>query len=247
MLQSIRQLRLNRRCHCYGSRRLVVALRVLGFVIGRKRVRRLMHQEQILVRVRRAFRPKTTNSNHGNPIAKNRLKRQFLVEAPNKVWAGDITYLRSGSGWVYLAVVIDLYSRRVIGWSVQKSLHRQLVLDALTMARGQRGNRQDVLFHSDRGSQYACSDFRKLLNTFAFRASMSAKGDCWDNAPVESFFSSLKKESFLNSKMSSSEIRAEVFEYIEVFYNRQRIHSTLGGLSPVKFENSTEILSKLSA
>jgi len=159
-------------------------------------VRRLMRQEQILVRPRRAFRPKTTDSNHSNPIAPNRLKRGFLVEAPNKVWAGDITYLRSGSGWVYLAVVIYLYSRRVIGWSVQKSLHRQFVLDALTMARGLRGNQLDVLFHSDRGNQYACTDFRKLLNQYAFRVSMSAKGDCWDNAPVESFFSSLKKNPF---------------------------------------------------
>lgn len=247
LLEAIRGLRGNRRKRCYGSRRLVSSLRELGFVIGRKRVRRLMRQGSIVVQRRKAFRPQTTNSNHTDPIAPNRLQRKFQVEAPNQVWAGDITYLRCGSGWLYLAVVIDLYSRRVIGWSIQKSLHRRLVIQALHMAIGRRSSALGVIFHSDRGSQYASADFRQLLAANKIIASMSGKGDCWDNAPVESFFSTLKKEAMLNGVMSASMIRSEVFEYIEVFYNRQRIHSTLGGVSPEKFEMFNNQFSVLCA
>ena len=247
LLLVIRQLRQDRRKRCYGSRRLVIALRGLGFVVGRKRVRRLMRQSGMIVARRRAFRPKTTDSTHSNPIAPNRVCRQFRVEVPNKVWAGDITYLRCGSGWIYLAVVIDLYSRRVIGWSIQKTLHRQLVINALRMAVAMRGKPPGAIFYSDRGSQYASAEFVCLLKEFGIQASMSRKGDCWDNAPVESFFSTLKKEAMLHSTMSSAEIRHEVFEYIEVFYNRQRIHSTLEGMAPEIFEKLNNGSSKLCA
>lgn len=247
LLEAIRGLRENRRRRCYGSRRLVISLRELGFLVGRKRVRRLMRQAGIVVHRRRAFRPKTTDSNHDRPVAANLLNRCFKVEAPNRVWAGDITYLRCGSGWVYLAIVIDLYSRRVIGWSIQPTLHRQLVLNALIMAIGVRGLSAGVIFHSDRGSQYASRQFRRLLARYKMKASMCRKGDCWDNAPIESFFSTLKKEAFLNPNMNEAQIRQEVFEYIEVFYNRHRIHSTLGGMSPKTFEDKNTNLSILCA
>jgi len=247
LLEAIIGLRQNPRMRCYGSRRLVVALRGLGFAVGRKRVRRLMRQAGIVVPRKRAFRPRTTDSRHTHPIAPNRVKRQFRVEAPNRVWVGDITYLRYGSGWLYLAVVIDLYSRRVIGWSIQKTLHRQLVIDALMMAVGSRRKTEGVIFHSDRGCQYASRQFRRRLAACKMKASMSAKGDCWDNAPAESFFSSLKKEAFLHRAMSAAEVRREVFEYIEVFYNRQRIHSTLNGRSPEQFEYSNLESSTLCA
>lgn len=236
LLDAIQELRKDPRIRCYGSRRLVWALRQLGFAVGRKRVRRLMRQASIQVRRRRAFRPRTTHSNHDHPVALNLVARQFKVDAPNKVWAGDITYVRCSSGWVYLAVVIDLYSRRVIGWSIQPTLHRQLVIDALLMAIGNRGRPTGGIFHSDRGSQYASRQFRRLLKRSGMQASMSRKGDCWDNSPVESFFASLKKEALLGSTMNTAQIRQEVFEYIEVFYNRRRIHSALGGVSPEMFE-----------
>lgn len=247
ILDAIGRLREDRRKHSYGSRRLMKALQAEGFIIGRKRVRRLMRQAGILVRCRRAFRPKTTDSNHNDPVAPNLVNRQFTVRASNTVWAGDITYLRCGTGWVYLAVVMDLYSRRVIGWSIQPTLQRRLVLNALRMATGMRSKTKDVIFHSDRGSQYTSEKYRCLLANYQMQASMSRKGDCWDNAPVESFFSTLKKEAYLSSTMSASEIRQEIFDYIEVFYNRQRIHSKLGGISPEKFELGNLESSKLCA
>lgn len=247
ILDAIGELHKDRRMRYYGSRRMVQVLCGLGFTVGRKRVRRLMREAGIKAARRRAFRPRTTDSNHKRPVSANLVNRRFDVDSPNTLWAGDITYLRCWQGWVYLAVVIDLYSRKVIGWSIQPTLHRRLVIDALTMALGRRDCPAGLIFHSDRGSQYASRQFRRLLRRNQMIASMSGKGDCWDNAPVESFFSSLKKEAFLHPTMSVWQVRQEIFEYIEVFYNRKRIHSTLGGLSPEMFERKNSETSNLCA
>ena len=247
ILDAIGELRNDRRMRCYGSPRMIQVLRGLGFAVGRKRVRRLMGEAGIKAARRRAFRPRTTDSNHKRPVAANLVDRRFNVDHPNRVWAGDITYLRYSQGWVQQAVVINLYSRKVIGWSIQPTLHRCLLIDALTMAIGMRDCPAGLIFHSDRGSQYASRQFRRLLRCNQMIASMSAKGDCWDNAPIESFFSSLKKEAFLHPTMSVWQIRQEIFEYIEVFYNRKRIHSTLGGLSPEMFERKNSESSNLCA
>lgn len=232
----IRDLRSNKRFRSFGTRRLKSVLEDLGVCVSRKRLRRLMRENNIKAITKRAYRPRTTDSRHDLPIAPNRLKRDFTAPAPNRVWCGDITYLRCGSGFVYLAVVMDLYSRKIIGWSVSRRMHTKLVSDALKMALTMRGRPTGVIFHSDRGSQYASKEYRNLLVSYKLLASMSRKGDCWDNSPVESFFASLKKESLLYATMNYHQIRNEVFEYIAVFYNRQRPHSWMDGSNPEKFE-----------
>jgi transposase InsO family protein len=192
---------------------------------------------------RRAFR-KTTDSNHDLPIAPNELARKFDVSeigAPNRIWAGDITYLPTREGWLYLAVVLDLVSRRVIGWSMQTTMERSLVIDAITAAIRSRRLTNNVLFHSDRGSQYASEDFREVLKSHGIRASMSRKAECWDNAVVESFFGTMKTELGDPIWEDRATARAAVFEYIEVWYNRRRRHSTLGYLSPEQYESMLPI------
>jgi len=232
----IRDLRSNKRFRSFGTRRLKPILEDLGEIVSRKRLRRLMSENNIKAITKRAYRPRTTDSRHDLPVAPNRLDRDFTAPEANRVWCGDITYLRCGSGFVYLAVVMDLYSRKIIGWSVRRRMHTKLVSDALNMALTMRGRPTGMIFHSDRGSQYASREYRKLLVDNKLLASMSRKGDCWDNSPVESFFASLKKESFLYAAMNYHQICNEVFEYIAVFYNRQRPHSWLDGSNPDKFE-----------
>ncbi len=222
----------------YGSPRVHRDLCEDGETVGRARVARLMRQAGLRSKRRRRYRV-TTQSNHSRPVADNVLGRQFTAQAPNQKWACDITYVYTASGWLYLAVVLDLYSRRVVGWSMSSRIHRHLVLDALRMALSQRARPRVLLCHSDRGSQYASSDYQRLLQAHGIECSMSRRGNCWDNAVVESFFATLKTELVHHANYRSrEEAVAEIFEYIEIFYNRQRRHSTLNYQSPADFERA---------
>lgn len=244
ILQIITTLRQNKRYLCYGSRRLRAFVVNLGIGVSRKRVRKIMKKYDLKVNYKRSFRPSTTDSRHNLPVADNLLDRNFSADQKNQKWAGDITYIRSGSEFVYLAVVMDLYSRKIVGWSVSASMHTQLVADALTMGFKMRGKPAKVLFHSDRGSQYASAMYRELLKSNKMVQSMSRKGNCWDNSPLESFFATLKKEANLCNDMDINRIQIEVFEYIAVFYNRLRSHSYLEGDSPEAFEINQQTLAK---
>jgi transposase InsO family protein len=221
---------------CYGSPRVHAELRARGHCTSRKRVARLMRRAGLAARRRRAFRL-TTQSRHARPIAPNRLGRQFTAPAPDRVWATDMTYLATVEGWLYLAVVVDLFSRRVVGWATSERLGEGLVLEALAMGLARRRPRPGVLHHSDRGMQYASTEYRALMARHGMERSMSRAGNCWDNAVVESFFATLKIELGRDAAWSSRvEARRALFAYIEPFYNGQRRHSTLGHLSPVAFE-----------
>jgi transposase InsO family protein len=220
----------------YGSPRVHAELRERGQCTGRKRVARLMRAAGLYGRERRRFRH-TTDSGHGMAIKGNLLARRFAVLAPNTSWVTDITYLWTLDGWLYLAVILDLFSRRVVGWALSERLERGVALDALKMALQNRQPPQGLLHHSDRGSQYASHEYQQLLAAHGLLCSMSRKGNCWDNAVAESFFATLKVElSYRSHWRSRTQARSEVFEYIEVFYNRQRRHSALGYLSPDEFE-----------
>jgi putative transposase len=224
---------------CYGRRRLHAQLQAEGVSCSPNRVARLMQQEGISGRIRRAFRV-TTDAKHGFPVAPNRLGRDFAASAPDQVWVSDITYLPTEEGWLYLATVMDLYSRRIVGWAMQASLERSLTVGALEMAITQRQPGPGLLHHSDRGSQYACGDYQQALCQHGMVCSMSRKGDPWDNACAESFFRALKCELVHRAKYETREqARREVFEYIEVFYNRKRLHSSLGYQAPVDFERKS--------
>ena len=229
--------------HTYGSRRMAKALRALGYGgTGRYHARRLMREAGVWVRYRRRYRA-TTNSNHRQPVFENRLEREFAVDAPDHVYAGDITYVWTRQGWLYLAVVIDLYSRKVVGWSMGRRLKSTLVCDALQMALwSRRPPKGQLIHHSDRGVQYASHAFRRLLKAHGIEGSMSRKGDCWDNAVVESFFGSLKSERVhWRSYQSREEARADIVEYITMFYNSHRLHSYLGYQSPDEFERNGQL------
>jgi putative transposase len=221
----------------YGSPRVHAELYHRGQRLGRKRVARLMRQHSLSARRRRRFRV-TTDSKHDLPVAPNVLARQFAVAAPDTAWVTDITYLWTHEGWLYLAVILDLFSRAVVGWAVSTQITRQLTLHALTMALGRRQPPPGLLHHSDRGSQYASGDYRRALTAHGMRCSMSRRGNCWDNAVAESFFATLKVELGVDDTPWATRAHAhdDVFEYIEAFYNGQRRHSTLGYLSPVAFE-----------
>jgi transposase InsO family protein len=223
----------------YGSPRLHAGLHKQGFAISRKRVARLMHTASITVKTRRRFKA-TTNSKHDHPIAENLLDRHFApqeIKGPNRVYAGDITYIDTAEGWLYLAVVIDLWSRRVVGWAMSHRMTKELVNDALHMAFVQRETTTGILYHSDRGSQYASDDHQKLLKDYGMTCSMSRKGNCWDNAVVESFNATLKTELIHRRRWNTrEEARAAIFKYLETWYNIQRLHSTLGYRSPAEFE-----------
>ncbi len=220
----------------YGSPRVYQALKEQGETCSENRVARLMREDGLRAKTKRRFKA-TTNSEHNLPVAPNLLDRNFSPEAPNQVYAGDITYIWTAEGWLYLAVVIDLFSRSVVGWAMNKQMTRQLVMNALTMAVQRRRPPSGVVFHSDRGSQYASGDFQKLLTKHGMRCSMSRKGNCWDNAPIESFFGSLKQELVFHQKYPTRfHARQSLFEYIERFYNRRRLHSTLGYKSPADYE-----------
>ena len=221
----------------YGSPRICRELGQEGVLCGRHRVARLMRQEGLAAHGKRKFKA-TTNSKHGYPIAPNLLDRNFTVSEPNRVWTGDITFIRTLEGWLYLAVVIDLYSRKVIGWAMGSRINAPLVVRALRMAIALRKPGADVIFHSDRGSQYACRLFQRIIRAFKFRPSMSRKGDCWDNSPTESFFATLKKELIRNLIYTTRRLAVnDIFYYIEGYYNTVRLHSTLDYNSPVQFEN----------
>ena len=224
----------------YGSPRMTVELRNRGRRVGRNRVARLMAANGLNAKRRKKFRT-TTKSDHKHKAAPNLVNRQFEPEAPNRVWASDLTYVATAEGWLYLCVILDLYSRRVIGWATSRSLGTTTVLKALWMAITGRGNPRNVIFHSDRGVQYASTMFRRVLRKRGFSQSMSRKGNCWDNACVESFFKSLKTELIGKTIFESREAATQaIFEYIEVFYNRIRLHSTLGYLNPVQFEEESK-------
>lgn len=222
----------------YGSPRIHRDLVEAGERIGENRVARLMRRAGIEALRRRRRRPVDEGLRPEHTIAANVLDRQFEASAPNQKWVADFTYIDTAEGWLYLAVVLDLFSRRIIGWSMKPEMTAQLVMDALMMALWRRGKPSD-LFHSDQGSQYTSEDFQRLLGHHGILCSMSGKGDCWDNAAMESFFASLKKERvYVKPRYRSrDEARADLFQYIEGFYNPQRRHSTLGQLSPVDFEN----------
>ena len=223
----------------YGVRRIHRQLLLDGERCSRNRVARLMRKCGIKARRKRKYRV-TTDSKHNLPVAENLLDREFFSAGPNQVWASDITYIWTMEGWLYLAAVIDLHSRMVVGWSMSERLDRGLVLDALSMAVGRRNPEPGLIHHSDRGSQYAATTIRRLLAKHEMLCSMSRKGDCWDNAVAESFFSTLKTERVHHRLYRSrAEARRDIFEYIEVFYNRVRLHSTLGYLSPAQFESQT--------
>jgi transposase InsO family protein len=220
----------------YGSPRVFEELQARGEPCNVKTVARIMRENDIVAKRRRKFKV-TTDSNHGLPVTENLLDRQFTVAAPNRAWVCDITYIPTWEGWLYLATVQDLFSRKIVGWSMQQRMTRQLVIDSLEMAVDRRRPKPGLLCHSDRGSQYASDDYQAVLARHGMACSMSRKGDCWDNAVMESFYSTLKTELIYHEIFRTrDEARRAVFEYIEMFYNRIRRHSTLGYLSPADFE-----------
>lgn len=226
----------------YGYPRVTVELRAQGESVGKARVARLMRTEGLAGRQLRGYRPRTTQSDHDRPVAPNRLAAVPAITACDQVWQADITYLPTRAGWLYLAVVLDAYSKRVLGWAFSSSLATSLVLSALRMAIQRRGGRcaPGLLFHSDRGVQYASERFRRHLASRGITASMSRPGNCYDNARAESFFSTLKLEhTYRHHFANHDQARLQTFEWIEAFYNQRRRHSSIGYLSPVDFENQT--------
>jgi len=220
----------------YGSPRMYRELIARGHAASPGRVERLMRTNGISARRKRRFKV-TTDSKHNMAVAENTLDREFTVDAADHKWAGDITYIWTREGWLYLAVILDLFSRRVVGWAMDRHMDRRLVLSALDMALMVRDPSENLLHHSDRGSQYASEDYRKRLSAAGITCSMSRKGNCWDNAVVESFFGTLKQELVYRCDFETrAEAKAAIFEYIEVFYNRWRRHSYLGYISPAEFE-----------
>ena len=221
----------------YGKRRIAVELEaVTGIACGLHKAGTLMKLAGVQVKRRKKFKA-TTNSNHGLPVSQNLLARDFTVSAPDRVYVGDITYIWTIEGWLYLAVVIDLFSRRVVGWAIDKCMTRQLVIDALVMAIWRRKPCPGLIFHSDRGSQYCSHDFQNMLKQHQIVSSMSRKGDCWDNAVAESFFGTLKSEEVHGAKYTTrDQAKGDIVDYIEMFYNSRRLHSYLGYMSPMEWE-----------
>ena len=220
----------------YGSPKITRELRDRGRRVGKNRVAKRMRKAGLRSKIRRKYKV-TTDSKHHFPVAANRLERNFSADAADKVWVSDITYLATGSGWLYLTVIIDLFSRMVVGWALSSSLGHEMVVTALKRAIRRRRPGKGLVFHSDRGVQYACTDFRKELNKHKCIQSMSRKGDCWDNAVAESFFGIIKTELVYHERYEGHQDTLQsIFEYIEVFYNRQRRHSTLQYLCPSDYE-----------
>ncbi len=231
----------------YGSPRVHDDLVDQGEQVGRHRVARIMRENGITARPLKKFR-KTTDSEHAFPIAPNLLERHFEADAPDQVWVSDITYIWTARGWAYLAVIVDLFSRRVVGWGLESHMRTELVLKALEMAKGHRDIQPGLIFHSDRGVQYASNEFREKLSELGITQSMSRKGDCWDNAVAESFFATIKRELVRKCFwLNQVAARAGIHEYIEVFYNRRRKHSTNGNLSPVEYERRFDNHAALAA
>jgi transposase InsO family protein len=221
----------------YGSPRMVQALRKEGRHHGRNRIARLMKQAGLCGRKKGRYRVKTTDSNHDQPIAPNRLAEASKATAPNQLWVADITYIQTQEGWLFLAAILDLYSRKIVGWAMSQRIDTALVLKALGMALLHRNPPPELLLHSDRGVQYASADYRQALAQAGLLASMSRKANCYDNASMESFWSTLKLELvYRRTFVSHRQARSEIFDYIECFYNRHRSHSALNYCSPVDFE-----------
>jgi putative transposase len=224
----------------YGSPRMQREVRAAGFTCGRHRVARLMREGGLRARTKRRWQPQTTNSRHGYEVPDNLLRRRFSVKETggcDRIWCGDITYVRTGEGWLYLAVLLDLGSRMVVGWAMSDSLEAELSVAALRMALAQRKPQPGLLHHSDRGSQYAATDYRELLAAHGITASMSRRANCYDNAVAESFFATLRWELLDRQQwLTRATARSAIFEYIEVWYNRHRRHSALNYLSPLQFE-----------
>lgn len=223
----------------YGSPRIQAVLRRKGVTCGRHRVAHLMRQEGLCARPRRKGHPVTTQRQPGVVPAPNRLNQDFSAPAPNRKWVSDFTYIETGEGLLYLAVILDLFSRRVIGWAMSETMDTSLVESALHMALVSRQPQAGLLHHSDQGSQYTSAAYLDCLNTALTQISMSRVGNCYDNAVIESFFSTLKTECVTGPFLTRAQARTTIFEYMEVWYNRQRLHSTLGYISPVDFEQLT--------
>lgn len=224
--------------YSYGKRRIAKYLQAQGHAIGIYAVRSLMRKANIVCKQRRRYRI-TTDSNHTLPIAENVLNRNFTATVPNQAWVTDMTYLWTQEGWLYIAAVLDLFSRRIIGWAIDSHMKTSLVSQALKMALGRRRPTTGLLHHSDRGSQYASYAYQQLLNSEGIQISMSRRGNCWDNAVMERFFGSLKSErTDGKTYLTRNEAKADVIDYIEMFYNSIRLHSTLNYLSPVQFERN---------
>lgn len=220
----------------YGTRRIAEEVEASGTACGRYRAGTLMRLAGVEAKQKRKFKA-TTDSKHNLPVAPNLLNRQFEVKEPDRVYVSDITYIWTSEGWLYLAVILDLFSRQVVGWSLNNRMTRKLIMDALRMAAWRRSPKPDLIFHSDRGSQYCSKDFQKMLEDHKMKSSMSRKGDCWDNAVAESFFGSLKTERvFFTNYKTREEARRDIVDYIEMFYNSNRRHSYLGYLCPKEFE-----------
>ena len=235
LLSKVRQIHGETR-GSYGSRRMSEKLRSQGHDVGRYRARGLMRKASVSVKCRKKFK-KTTDSKHNLPVASNLVNRNFQVDRPDAVWCSDISYLWTVEGWLYLAVVIDLYSRKVVGWAMSSRLKASLAIEALLMAYWRQKPAKGLVHHSDRGSQYAGCDYQKLLYTYGMSCSMSRKGNCWDNAVAESFFHSLKTEWTADIiYRTRDEARGDVIQYIEMFYNSHRLHSSLGYKIPNVFE-----------
>ena len=221
----------------YGSPRVHAELQAQGVACSENTVAKLMHENKIRSKRQRRFVVQTTDSRHKHPVFENRLDRQFQQEAPNQAWAADITHIRTNEGWLYLAAVIDLCSRAVIGWATADHLRAELPCQALQQALQQRGPAKEMLHHSDRGVQYACNEYQQLLADWKITPSMSRVGNCYDNAVMESFFGTLKTELIHHETYESrADAQQALFEYIEVFYNRKRRHSALGYRSPLEYE-----------
>lgn len=232
--------------YSYGARRMKRALNALGYPVGRRKARSLMREAGVRARYRKKYKV-TTNSQHKQPVFENVLKRAFTVAEPDQAYVSDITYIWTQEGWLYLAVYIDLFSRRVVGWSMGSRMKARLVTDALQMALWQRRPAAGLIVHSDRGSQYASNAYRGLLTTHGFVGSMSRKGDCWDNAVAESFFASLKKERVQwTHYQTRAEAQQDILDYIAMFYNSRRLHSYLDYVSPNDYESAMAELKKVA-
>lgn len=231
---------------CYGSRRMKKALNAQGYEVSRNKARKLMSEAGVQVRHRRKYKV-TTNSKHNLPVLENLLNQQFTVEKPEQVYVSDITYIWTQEGWLYLAVVIDLFSRKVVGWSMSSRMKATLVCDALKMAIWQRKPEPGLIVHSDRGSQYASQVYQRLLKENGYIGSMSQKGNCWDNAVAESFFGSLKQERVQwQHYQARSEAQQDILNYIVMFYNNYRLHSSIGYSSPNQYELEMERFKKVA-
>ena len=239
LLKKIRVVHQHNRA-LYGSPRVHRALLIDGESVSRNTVAKLMRQHKIRAKIRKRYVPRTTDSAHQQPLADNLLERDFTAEAGDQKWLADITYVPTDEGWLYLAAVLDCFSRKIVGWSMADHLETDLVADGLHMALQRRRPRAGLLHHSDRGVQYASDDYQQLLRRHGVQASMSGRGDCWDNAMMESFWATLKSELVHQEHYATrQQARQSIFEYIEVFYNRQRLHSSLGYVSPESFEAAT--------